>query len=185
MIEMLEVPENEHDDFSDEDESDSDGEGEGGDAPEEEEGPAASEEFDEEAFQQQMAERLEAIRLNKALGNDDPADLELRGQEPVSEDESDEETSEEDSDDESSDIAPTSEYPTRRPRPTAPRVDVKRLEKSGKGELENVLKTQAGKQKRREEGKHHSRKAPAKAGQLKGHKWKKNANFLVEKNSGW
>ena len=36
--------------------------------------PKADEPFDEEAFQAQMSARLEALRLHKALGNDDPAE---------------------------------------------------------------------------------------------------------------
>jgi RIO kinase 2 len=157
----------------------------GEDVEEEEEGeevdPAvdveASEPFDEEAFQKQISDRLEAVRLNKALGNDNPSDI-------PSHSESEEELDYSDSDDSVlSDAPPQSDFTTyvRTPAPRPLRINARKL--GGGNELRETIARQVIKEREDKERKHHSRKG-AKVGNAKGHKWKANANFLVGKGGG-
>lgn len=146
------------------------------------EASTADEPFDEEAFQKQMSDRLEAMRLNKALGNDDPDDLE--DQESVDSDTE----SESDSDSESGDSvgpAPTefsSFDQNRRRKPgRAPRTKLT----TRADELKLTVAQQVGKERESKEKKYHSKKSVNKAGNAKGHKWKTSEAYAVGKNSGW
>ena len=84
MVDIQDMPDSEHEDGEEEEEDEEEQE-DGDDANDDEpdidaaaptdEPSAPSEPFDEEAFQAQMAARMEALRLHKALGNDDPAEV--------------------------------------------------------------------------------------------------------------
>jgi RIO kinase 2 len=179
MIEVQDLPESDGEEEQDEEgeEGEEDEEGEEGQDEEnvalrEQDEPAP---FDEEAFQKQMSDRLEAIRLNKALGNDDDED--------DADSHSDSSQSDSDSDDVLSDAPPQSDFTAYvRAPPTRPaRIDARKL---GSGnELRDTVARQAVRQSQEKDKKHHSRKG-AKAGNAKGHKWKTNASNIVAKAGG-
>ena len=178
MNEVQDMPESDDDEDDEEEEENVEAEADAAAAGTE----TTDEPFDEEAFQKQMTDRLEAMRLNKALGNDDPDDLEE--QESV-----DSETeSESDSDSDSGDSvgpAPTEfssfdqnrrRKPARAPRNKVPtRAD----------ELKLTVAQQVGKEREMNAKKYHSKKSVNKAGNAKGHKWKNSDAYAVGKNSGW
>lgn len=177
-------PSDDEDDDDDEDEDDEDEEEDDEEdqdkrKTESEAGPSkASEPLDEAAFQAQMAARLEALRLHKALGNDDPDTLE---QDPEVDSETESEESDSDSDTQS--IAAQTDYTTyqRPPKAHKPRPTAKKM-----GRKDVVAMTVEAEMKARA-----SRAASGggsgsnKAGKAKGHKWKTSANYLVGKDSGW
>lgn len=170
MIEVQDLP-----DTEDEEEDEEEQEDEDEDEEEDEEEPeqSAPEPFDEEAFQKQMSDRLEAIRLNKALGNDDDD----------ADSHSDSSQSDSDSDDVLSDAPPQSDFTAyvRAPPVRPPRIDARKL---GSGnELRDTVARQAVRQSQEKDKKHHSKKG-AKAGNAKGHKWKTNASHIVAKAGG-
>jgi RIO kinase 2 len=181
MNEVQDMPQSDEDQDEDEEEDEEEEE-------EEDEEPAtiadedkAPEEFDDEAFQKQMSDRLEAMRLNKALGNDDPDDLE---EEVETESESESEDSDSDSGDSvgpamtefSSFDQNRKKRPVRAPRPKGlTRAD----------ELKLTVAQQVGKERESKEKRFHSKKSVNKAGNAKGHKWKQSDAFQVGKNSGW
>ena len=138
-------------------------------------------EFDEEAFQKQMSDRLEAMRLNKALGNDDPDDLE---EEVDSESESESEDSDSDSGDS---VGPAmtefSSFDQNRKKRPARTSRTKGLTRAD--ELKLTVAQQVGKERESKEKRFHSKKSVNKAGNAKGHKWKQSDAFQVGKNSGW
>jgi RIO kinase 2 len=176
MIELQDMPDSDNDEEEDEEEEDDEEEEE--EAKDESKDP---EEFDEEAFQKQMSDRLEAMRLNKALGNDDPEDLEEEETES-------EESESEDSDSDSGDsVGPAmTEFSSfdqnRKKRPArAPRA--KGLTRAD--ELKLTVAQQVERERQSKEKKFHSKKSVNKAGNAKGHKWKQSEAFQVGKNSGW
>lgn len=141
------------------------------------------EEFDDEAFQKQMSDRLEAMRLNKALGNDDPDDLE---EEIETESESESESEDNDSDSGDSVGPAMTEFSSfdqnRKKKPVrVPRT--KGLTRAD--ELKLTVAQQVGKERESKEKRFHSKKSVNKAGNAKGHKWKQSDAFQVGKNSGW
>lgn len=150
--------------------------------PEEESqaGPSKSAEpLDEAAFQAQMATRMESLRLNKALGNDDPDDSldQISDESSESESESDSEGSDTQS------IAAQTDYTTyqRPPKVHKPRPTAKKM-----GQKDIVAQTVEAEMKARASGGRASGGSGSnKAGKAKGHKWKSNANYLVGKDSGW
>lgn len=184
MNEVQDMPESDddEDDEEEEEEDDEEEDVEVGDDAAAAGIETTDEPFDEEAFQKQMTDRLEAMRLNKALGNDDPDDLEE--QESV-----DSETeSESDSDSDSGDSvgpAPTefsSFDQNRRRKPArAPRTKVP----TRADELKLTVAQQVGKERDMNAKKYHSKKSVNKAGNAKGHKWKNSEAYAVGKNSGW
>lgn len=173
------MPESDGDD-DDEDEEEDDEE----DAEEEaQDGAKGTEEFDEEAFQKQMTDRLESIRLNKALGNDDPDD-----EDAEIETESESESEESDSDSDSGDsVGPAmtefSSFDQNRKRRPAAAPKPKGMTRAD--ELKATVAHQVGRERDIKEKKFHSKKSVNKAGNAKGHKWKNSEAFQVGKNSGW
>lgn len=126
-----------------------------------------------------ISARIEALRLSKALGNDDPADIEYDEQEMYS-DSSDEESDSDESDGGQS-IAAQTDYTAyiRAPRPPKERLTSKKLgqkdEVALRVEKEMKGRTSAG-----------SGGGAKKVGKGKGHKWKTSDKYLVGKdNSGW
>ena len=184
MNEVQDMPES--DDDEDEEEEEEEEEEDGNvDATELEaaaEKETTDEAFDEEVFQKQMSDRLEAMRLNKALGNDDPEDFE--DQESVDSDSE----SESDTDSESGDSvgpAPTefSSFDQNRRRKPARARPTKLTTRAD--ELKLTVAQQVGKEREIKEKKYHSKKSVNKAGNAKGHKWKNSDAYAVGKNSGW
>lgn len=180
MTEVQDMPATDDEEENEEDDDEVEDVEADGDQAQTESREVADEAFDEEAFQKQMSDRLEAMRLNKALGNDDPEDLE--------EDEVDSESeSEEDTDSDSGDSvgpAPTEfssfDQARRRKPPPQPRSKLGRVD-----ELKLTVAQQVGKEREMKEKKFHSKKSVNKAGNAKGHKWKKSDAYAVGKNSGW
>jgi RIO kinase 2 len=179
MNEVQDMPQSDDED-EEEDEEEEEEEEEPTTIPDEGKEP---EEFDEEAFQKQMSDRLEAMRLNKALGNDDPDDLEEEEVDSESESES-----EEDSDSESGDsVGPAmtefSSFDQNRKKKPARVPRTKGLTRAD--ELKLTVAQQVGKERESKEKRFHSKKSVNKAGNAKGHKWKQSDAFQVGKNSGW
>ena len=136
--------------------------------------------LDEAGFQAQMSARLEAVRLNKALGNDDPDELEQDSDEESESDSEDEES--EGSDTQS--IAAQTDYTTyqRAPRVHKPRLEQKKLGQRDlvKQAVEAEIKAKGG-----VAGKLQGGSGASKVGKAKGHKWKASSKYLVGKDSGW
>lgn len=183
MLEVQDMPESDEDEEDEEDEEEE--EDDQADEHVTEGNNVAEEPFDEEAFQKQMSDRLEAMRLNRALGNDDPDELEEQDDVPS---ESDSE-SESDTDSESGDSvgpAPTefsSFDQNRRRKPTGPKPRTKLMTRAD--ELKLTVAQQVGKERESKEKRFHSKKSINKAGNAKGHKWKNSDAYVVGKNSGW
>jgi RIO kinase 2 len=178
MNEVQDMPQSDDEDEA-EDEEEEEEEEEPTTIPDENKEP---EEFDEEAFQKQMSDRLEAMRLNKALGNDDPDDLEEEEVDSETESES------EDSDSESGDsVGPAmtefSSFDQNRKKKPARAPRTKGLTRAD--ELKLTVAQQVGKERESKEKRFHSKKSVNKAGNAKGHKWKQSDAFQVGKNSGW
>jgi len=177
MIQVQDLPESD-DEGEDEDaesaeEEEEEDQKDGDGPPKEPDGP-----LDEEAFQKQMAERMEALRLSRALGNDDPDELEH----PPPDD-----TPDSDSETESdiSDGPPVTEYSTAssyRPRRHRAPLPISKLEEID--ELKSVVAKQVGRERELKE-RVHARKAPNKAGNVKGHKWRKSSDHIVGSTSEW
>jgi RIO kinase 2 len=176
MIELQDVPESD----GDEEEEDEDEEEEVTKEREAED-DKQPEEFDEEAFQKQMSDRLEAMRINKALGNDDPDDVQDE------ESESESESEESDDSDSGDSIGPTptefSSFDQNRKKRPARVARPKGLTRAD--ELKLTVAQQVGKERESKEKRFHSKKSISKAGNAKGHKWKNSEAFQVGKNSGW
>ena len=183
MVDVQDMPESdsEEDDVVD-DARENDGDGEEGDEIEgdaetgRESGKAEeSRTFDEEDFQQEMADRLESLRIHRALGNDDP--------DASSSTPSDEESvSEHDSTSSTSSAGPPttdfSTYARERKSHGRPRMTSKKLgEKAG---VRSVVTLERERHARGTES-----KKGVGAGKVKGHKWKSNDKYLVGKSSGW
>ncbi|KAK1923118.1 putative Rio2p serine kinase [Papiliotrema laurentii] len=178
------LPASDNDDSDEEEEEESDyDEGEEEEQGEEDaEGQSkAAEPVDEATSQAQMAAKLEALRLNRALGNDDPSDgiQQNSDVDSVSESSEEETDSEDESDTES--IAAQTDYTTyqRAPRPPKARMPAKKLGQVDlvRQAVENEMKQKGG-----------SRSTGAgrnKAGKAKGHKWKSSDKYVVGKDSGW
>jgi RIO kinase 2 len=171
--------ENESED-EEEDEEDGEGEGEEYDTAATNNGAEKPETLDEAAFQSQMSARLEAIRLSKALGNDDPDELEQESEEESEESESE---SESDGSDTQS-IAAQTDYTTyqRAPRPHKQRLEQKKLGQRDivKQAVEAEIRAKGGVAGRASGG-----SGASKVGKAKGHKWKASSKYLVGKDSGW
>lgn len=193
MIEVQDMPESPNGSEPDEDAEEDAEEQE--EAPEED--PSAADqpdaEMDDAAFQASMSARLEALRLHKALGNDDPADeLDMDRHMYGDESESDESVSDVDSDDSDaqlSDVAPT-DYTayTRAERKPAARVNPQKLDKGNKGEKETLMakvRAELGGAGRGAGAGAGRGKTKEGMGRQKGHKWKTSAKHIVGKDSGW
>jgi len=175
-----EEDEDEYDDEDDEEDTDDE---EALHAANAQAGPSEpSQPLDEADFQAQMAARLEALRLSKALGNDEP-------EEGIQQDEeasSDEETESDDDSDADSDgaqsIAAQTDYTTyqRAPKPHKPRVAIKQL-----GQKDLVRAAVEGEMRAKGANSRSAGGAGSKVGKAKGHKWKTSAKYLVGKDSGW
>ena len=179
MNEVQDMPQSDDEDEEEEEEEEEEEAEEPKTIPDEDKEP---EEFDEEAFQKQMSDRLEAMRLNKALGNDDPDDLEEEEVDSESESES------EDSDSDSGDsVGPAmtefSSFDQNRKKKPARVPRTKGLTRAD--ELKLTVAQQVGKERESKEKRFHSKKSVNKAGNAKGHKWKQSDAFQVGKNSGW
>jgi RIO kinase 2 len=178
MIEIQDMPESDGEDDDEEEEEEKD------EDEEPQDGAKAPEEFDEEAFQKQMTDRLESIRLNKALGNDDPDD-----EDAEIETESESESEESDSGSDSGDsVGPAmTEFSSfdqnRKNRRPAAAPKAKGMTRAD--ELKLTVAQQVGRERDIKEKKFHSKKSVNKAGNAKGHKWKNSEAFQVGKNSGW
>jgi len=172
--------EREEEDESEEEEDEDENEDEDDQAASSDEKAGEPETLDEAAFQSRMAARLEAIRLNKALGNDDPDELEQDSDETSEESESD--TESEGSDTQS--IAAQTDYTTyqRAPRPHKQRLEQKKLGQRDlvKQAVEAEIKAKGGASGRASGG-----SGASKVGKAKGHKWKASSKYLVGKDSGW
>ncbi|KAK8850692.1 hypothetical protein IAR55_004612 [Kwoniella newhampshirensis] len=193
MIEVQDIPasdgeEVEQDSEDDEDEDeDEDEEHQDRGAAETSKSAAPEEPLDEESSRKQIAARMEALRLSRALGNDEPEDFDPTLQAQHSDHSLTEPSSDSDSDADSDDsvgVAPTdftSYMPSQRnARRFHPRLTVKKLgEKDG---VKEVVAKERGVMERR--GK--PRDTGAKLGNAKGHKWKSSAKYMVGKDdSGW
>lgn len=148
---------------------------------------------DEETARKQIADRLEAIRLNKALGNDDPSDAHDHDLDPDVQDYEDDESSGSDSDssDALSDGPPASDFTayTREPKPRPERMTKKQLgQSSRKTDLRHAIAHKVGKERdlqlRLSGQASGATGGGAKAGKAKGHKWKSNPAYLVGKAGG-
>ncbi|WWD20863.1 hypothetical protein CI109_105340 [Kwoniella shandongensis] len=189
MIEVQDMPASdgeEEEQESDEDEDDDEEEEEEKAEAESSKTSAPEEPFSEEAFQKQMAARMEALRLSRALGNDDPEDLDPELQAQLSDHSLTDPSSDSDSDADSDDsVGPaptdfTSYMPSQRnTRRFHPRLTVKKL-----GEKDGVKDTVA-KEREVMERRAKPRDVGAKLGKAKGHKWKSSEKFMVGKDSGW
>ncbi|TYJ53897.1 hypothetical protein B9479_005446 [Cryptococcus floricola] len=180
MIEVQDMPlsdegEDEDDDSGDEDEEE--GEDEEGEKAVDE-GMKDEEPLDEAA----MAARLEALRLHRALGNDSS------GEEATDSDHSlTDPSSESDSEDSDDSVGPArTDYTSYTPSARNTRRHHERISASKLGDK------QAGKdavaqqvERERKLVERRSQKSGAKVGNMKGHKWKSNAKYLVGKDSGW
>ena len=137
-------------------------------------GAVAAEAFDEDAFQQRMVERLETLRLDQALGNDEDG---LYA--PLATEEADGDS---DSESSASFYLKASTYYkiyTRDRYPNRPhRMSTKHLE------LQQEVKETVSRERQRSKGNGALNKS-AGPGKVKGHKWKTNDRYLVGKNSGW
>lgn len=135
-----------------------------------------SKNLDEEAFREQMSDRLEDLRHQRALGNDD---ADQPSSTSPGEDLSESET--ESKSDASSNGPPATDFTTyTRDRKTGrpPRISVKKLgQKDGVKDM--VMK------ERERAGRGEGMRKPVGAGKMKGHKWKSSDKFLVGKNSAW
>lgn len=180
--------EDEDDEDEDEDE-DEEADVDGEDAPEAESSDSAP--VDEETARKQIADRLEAIRLNKALGNDDPSDA--HGDLDPEAQHEDDASSESDSDssDALSDGPPASDFTayTRDPKPRPERMTKKQLgQSSRKTDLRHAIAHKVGKERdlqlRLSGQASGATGGGAKAGKAKGHKWKSNPAYLVGKAGG-
>ena len=142
-----------------------------------EDGRLEDEVLDEGMSQEQIAHRQEALRIHRALGNDE-LDLSLPNLtlEDISE-------SEPDSDSEASSVGPPATdfttYTQGRKFPgRPPRISAKQMgEKAG---VKDVVTKERAKAGRREGAKN-----GAGAGKVKGHKWKSNDKYLVARDNGW
>ncbi|KAK4688771.1 RIO kinase 2, partial [Tremellales sp. Uapishka_1] len=188
MIEVQDLPASDAEDDSDEDEEEEEVEEEPepeveSTAKETRSYPSKDGEFDEEAFQKQVADRMEALRLSKALGNDDPDEEDEEDSDAFSDSESDAGSDVSDK----SDKPPPSDYTSFTPGSRSskryhPRASVKKLQDVD--EVKSVVAAQVGRERERTEKKHHTRKSGSAVGNTKGHKWKKNGNYLVGKSGG-
>lgn len=176
--------EEDEDDYDDDDDEDTDDEEASGSTnANADAGPSEpSQPLDEAAFQAQMAARLEAIRLSKALGNDEPEDGIQQDEDASSDEESD---SDEDSDAESDggqSIAAQTDYTTyqRAPKTRKPRVAAKQL-----GQKDLVRAAVEGEMRAKGANGRSTGGASSKVGKAKGHKWKSSEKYLVGKDSGW
>ncbi|OCF35915.1 atypical/RIO/RIO2 protein kinase [Kwoniella heveanensis BCC8398] len=187
MIEVQDLPASDGEDDEEGEEDDDDGDEEEDEMPrlEAEADQPPSEPFDEAAFQKQMSDRLEAIRLNKALGNDSEGEEDNESQHSLTDISSDD--SDADSDDSTGPAQTdyTSYMPSQRnAKRFHPRLSTKKITEKGDGVKETIAR-QVGKEREMSERKHHSRNAGGKAGKRKGHKWKASDKFVVGKDSGW
>ncbi|ORY28011.1 RIO1 family-domain-containing protein [Naematelia encephala] len=138
--------------------------------------------FDEEAFQKTMSDRLEKLRLDRALGNTDTTTdgtpISSNSYLPSSSDSSDEEEGYSDG------PAPTdfTTY-TKERKVKPPRIDVRKLKPSTGGVRESIA--DKVRKERDGGGKKDGTAGKAKVGKMKGHKWKASDQYLVGKNSGW
>lgn len=147
------------------------------DLPEPTDPTPPSEPFDEKAFQAKISDRLEKIRLSKALGNDEDYISPPSGKEDKANN-SDSDSSE----DLLSDGPPQSDFTAytrtrvHHARPTAKKLDTNPLS------LKNVVARQVEK----ELGNQQKTSVKGKVGKAKGHKWKANPNYAVGgKGDGW
>ena len=186
MVEVQELPESEDEDAEDdgagEDEEEEDGEVEDG---QQEEGDGLNgdlDDVDKKTVKKNTVDRLEALRLNRALGNDDP-DLPPDSPPSTSESEPKSESEFESDKDEGSDLPPPTDittYSRATPRTRRPkRAGMKKLE-TGDGVRDVVLR-----ERERGERTQTARRGAKEAGKVKGHKWKTNEKYLVGKNSVW
>nr|XP_018259880.1 Atypical/RIO/RIO2 protein kinase [Kwoniella dejecticola CBS 10117]OBR82038.1 Atypical/RIO/RIO2 protein kinase [Kwoniella dejecticola CBS 10117] len=196
---MLEVqdlpPSDDEDEETEEDDEDDDEDQEAEEGVHDDPAEAPKDEpFDETAFQEQMAARLEAVRIHKALGNDVDSDGEPV--DPATEDllSSSEEEEEEDSDADSNDsVGPaqsdyTSYMPSQRNTPRHhDRISVNKIKdkKTGQNLLKETVARQVSKQREMTERKHHSKSGISSAGKRKGSKWKNSDKYATGKDSGW
>ena len=121
-----------------------------------------------------MAARLEQIRLNRALGNDEPDSVELQDHDNLDDsgpdDASEPEGTSEDENDEGQNPAaaiPGTQDKVRRRAPGRGKISDR---------LEKEFKTPRGSS---------GKDGRVDAGKAKGHKWKTSEKYLVGKNSGW
>ncbi|WVQ70804.1 hypothetical protein IAR50_000326 [Cryptococcus sp. DSM 104548] len=180
MIEVQDLPlSDEEEDESDDSEDEEDGE-DHEDEQEEvaEEGVKDDEPLDEAA----MAARLEALRLHRALGNDSPDEEDTDSDHSLTDP-----SSESDSEDSDDSVGPArTDYTSYTPSARNTRRHHERISASKLGDK------QAGKdavalqvERERKLVERRAQKSGSKVGNMKGHKWKSNAKYLVGKDSGW
>jgi len=193
MGEVQDMPESddEEDSDSDADEEDDDDEVDEG-SDEADQNGQGEEPFDEVVFQKQVSDRLEALRLHKALGNDDSSidNSDPNPQHPsFSYPESDLDSESESTDSEKSTKPPPSDYTsyapsTRNNRRQIPRLATKQL--NDIDELKATVEKQVEKDRKRNERKFHHSQKGVEVGRGKGHKWKASDKYLVGKSGdGW
>lgn len=143
-----------------------------------------AETLDEEAFQAKMAARMESLRLNRALGNDDPDEVDLdHGVGSEEENTEDDYSDESDSDSEAGSVGPApTDYTSYVRPPKAPkeRMSVKKMGKKDvvKDKVEQEISSKSARGGKKGGG----------VGKGKGHKWKSSArNVVGDVNgiSGW
>ncbi len=171
------MPEFERDDgelSEDEDGEDEDCKDEAGQSGVSKEASVGPEKMDEETSRRVMADKLEALRISRSLGNDN-----LSSNTATSEEDSDSEA------DSESDVSltgpPATDFTTyTRDRNTGrpPRISAKKMDEN------NGVKDVVVKERERVERGGGTKKGVG-AGKAKGHKWKSNDKYLVGKNSGW
>lgn len=181
MIEVQDLPESEpeYEDDEDEEEGDEGEEEEDIESREDYAGPSKQsepEEFDEAALQTQISSRLEHLRLNKALGNDEDY---------ISPPSDNDNAADSDSDSSSllSDGPPQSDFTAyTRTRSVHSRPSARKLDKNPTS-LKNVVARQVEKEMG---GKERKTSTKNQVGKAKGHKWKANPNYMVGgKGDGW
>ena len=162
-----EIDEEEDEDDEEEDEDDEERGDENGEESQSLDDPRVS----DEAFKQNMANRLEALRLSRALGNDED-EPGLKHDANALEDLDDESSSEEseDGDDEGTPVVTD-----KTSRPSG--------RQNGEKDMGARIAQEMGNGRRQGNGRTNGGRANA--GKGKGHKWKTSEKYLVGKSSGW
>nr|XP_019050813.1 Atypical/RIO/RIO2 protein kinase [Kwoniella bestiolae CBS 10118]OCF29743.1 Atypical/RIO/RIO2 protein kinase [Kwoniella bestiolae CBS 10118] len=190
MLEVQDLPPSDGEEEDDDDEDDDEDEDVEEQEDDENNNEDTSAPFDEAAFQAEMSARLEAIRLHKALGNDDPDDL-LSDQESEHSLSDISESNSEDSDDSTGPAQTdyTSYMPSQRnARRHHDRVQIKKIgdKKGGSDLIKDTVAKQVSRERQLSERKHHG-KSGAKVGKRKGSKWKNSDKYATGggKDGGW
>ncbi|ORX40854.1 RIO1 family-domain-containing protein [Kockovaella imperatae] len=139
---------------------------------------------DEEARTRKTAARLEQLRLNRALGNDEPEDIAL-DPEAVKNNSARDDSTEEESGEGESEEDPENGEETLQSSAKSGGVRNSRPRPADKGWKQGGIKDRLEREIRGTKTGPGSGEGRVKAGKAKGHKWKSSEKYLVDKNSGW